>query len=249
MGYFGLDGVHALEDVAEVAVAEVLAVGRGEFFTLAEAAARVGIEDEVALVGPQGFGAGAGGGGGAAVDVDDERVLFGGVVVLGEGEPALDVEAFVLPLDGLEARRVELGGVVDVGELGGLAGSADVDLGRLVVGGQDVGDEAVRGAGDGVLDGAAAADRDLAEVVGGVGDDGVLVGVGVGEQGVAAAVFDEADGVVVEPDLPGGCAVDAGGDVGGCALPLALTIQMSPPVEPWSDMRPPMKAMRLPSGE
>ncbi len=31
--------------------------------------------------------------------------------------------------------------------------------------------------------------------------------------------------------------------------PLASTTQTSPPVDPWSDIRPPMKAMRLPSGE
>ena len=156
------------------------------------------------------------------MDVDDQRIFLGGVVVLGEGEPALDVEALVFPLDGLELRRVEVGGVVDVGELGGFAGSADVDFRRLVVGGEDVGDEAVVGAADSVLDGTAAADVDFAEVVGGVGDDDVLVGVGVGEQGVAAAVFDEADRVVVEPGLPGGRAVDAGGDVGGSALAVGV---------------------------
>ncbi len=70
---------------------------------------------------------------------------------------------------------------------------------------------------DGVLDGAAAGDGDFAEVVGGVGNDFVLVGVGVGEERVAAAVFDEADGVVVDPGFPGGRAVDVGGDVGGFA--------------------------------
>jgi hypothetical protein len=55
------------------------------------------------------------------MNFDDERVLFGGVVVLGEGEPALDVEAFVLPLDGLEAGTGgSLCGVVEVGKLGQL---------------------------------------------------------------------------------------------------------------------------------
>ncbi len=49
-----LDGVHAGEDVAEVAVAEVLAVGGGERFALAEAAAGVGGEDEVAELRPDG---------------------------------------------------------------------------------------------------------------------------------------------------------------------------------------------------
>ena len=40
-GVLGFDGVDAREDVAEVAVAEVLEVGGGELLALAEAAARV----------------------------------------------------------------------------------------------------------------------------------------------------------------------------------------------------------------
>ena len=55
------------------------------------------------------------------------------------------------------------------------------------------------GYADGVLDGAAG-DGDLAEVEGAAGDDLSALGdVEVGQQGVAAAVFDDADGVVVEP--------------------------------------------------
>jgi len=42
----------------------------------------------------------ADGGGWAAVDGDDEGVFLVGIVVFGVGEPALDVEALVVPLDG-----------------------------------------------------------------------------------------------------------------------------------------------------
>ena len=76
----------------------------GEGLTLAEAAARVGREDEVTLVVTTWcWDEGRAEAEGAAVDLDDEGVVLGVVVVLGEGEPALDVEAFVLPFDGLEA--------------------------------------------------------------------------------------------------------------------------------------------------
>ena len=37
------------------------------------------------------------------MDLDDDGVLLGGVEVGGVGEPALDVEALVGPLDGLGA--------------------------------------------------------------------------------------------------------------------------------------------------
>ena len=33
------------------------------------------------------------------------------------------------------------------------------------------------------------------------------------------------------------------------APPFALTTHTSPPVEPWSDINPPMNAIRVPSGE
>src|ERR1700761_5607645 len=61
-GVLGLDGVHAFEDVAQVTVTEVLAVGGGEGLALTKAAARIGLEDEVAFVGPHGGRARAGGG-------------------------------------------------------------------------------------------------------------------------------------------------------------------------------------------
>ncbi len=117
-GELALDGVDAAEDVAEVAVAEVLDVGGGELLALAEAAAGVGVELEVAELGPEAAApAGVGGGGGTAVDLDDDGVLLGGIVVGGVGEPALDVEALVGPLDGLDA-GVGGVGVVEVGDLG-----------------------------------------------------------------------------------------------------------------------------------
>jgi hypothetical protein len=42
------------------------------------------------------------------------------------------------------------------------------------------------------------------------------------QQGVAAAVFDEADLVVVEPGLEAGRAVDVGGEVDGLALAIGV---------------------------
>ena len=82
-----------------------------------------------------------------------------------------------------------------------------------------------------------------------LGTIGVLVGVGVGEEGVAAAVFDEAEVWSVSQTSQVGVPSMLGVMSVGSPLPLAGTTQMSPPVEPWSDMRPPMKAMCLPSGE
>src|SRR5271157_997517 len=47
-GIFGENRVDPGQDVAEIAVTEILAVGLGKGLALAEAAARVGHEDEVA---------------------------------------------------------------------------------------------------------------------------------------------------------------------------------------------------------
>ncbi len=114
-----LDGVDAGEDVAEIAVAEVFDVGLDEFFSLTHAAAGIGLELEVAEGGPVGHGAGPGWASGlrrAAVDGDDYGVLLAGVVVGGVGEPALDVEAFVFPLDGFGFGG-GLEAIVEVGDL------------------------------------------------------------------------------------------------------------------------------------
>src|SRR6185437_9378423 len=101
------DGIDSREDVAEVAVAKVFAVGLGELFAFAVAAARIGHQDEVSH-GGEGRGTKAGRGpvgqvgvGGASVDVDDERVFFGGIVVGGVEQPAVDVEVFVGPAERL----------------------------------------------------------------------------------------------------------------------------------------------------
>ncbi len=50
-GYLRKDGVDAGENVAQVAVAEVFAVGLGEGLALTVAAARIGLEDEIAEFG------------------------------------------------------------------------------------------------------------------------------------------------------------------------------------------------------
>ena len=52
-GVLLLDGVNTCEDVAKVAVSEVFAVGLDEGFALAEGAARIGLEVELAEVRPQ----------------------------------------------------------------------------------------------------------------------------------------------------------------------------------------------------
>ena len=90
-GVFGQDGIDAGEDVAEVAVAEVFAVGLGEGLALAKAAAGIGHEDEVIERGEGGSAETAGAavpagencGGGTAVDFDEERIFFGRIVVAG----------------------------------------------------------------------------------------------------------------------------------------------------------------------
>ncbi len=219
-GVFGFHEVQAGLDVLEVAVAEVLAIGLGEGLALAEAAAGVRLQLEVAVIGPEVLGAPAGGNGGrgAAVDGDDDRVFLPGVVVGGEGEPALHVKGTIAPLDGFCAGggrgvRVEMGELLEAG-----AAEQGVDLGCFGEALLGKGDEAAvpRNVGDGIFDGAAT-HGDLAEVEGVTRDGGFGGDVPATEQGMAAVVFDEAEGGVVRPDLPGGCAVDIGSDVGGLA--------------------------------
>ena len=105
------DRIDSGEDVAQVAVAEILAVGRGEGLALAIAAARVGHEDEIA---ERGEGSrtvadarpvGQDGRGWAPVDVNDERIFLRGVVVGGVEEPSLNIEFC----------RTALGGIVGEG--------------------------------------------------------------------------------------------------------------------------------------
>ena len=152
-GQAGFEGVEAGEDIAEVAVAEVFDVGLGEGLALAEAAARVGFEDEVTERG-KGDGVERGGRkvwrGGvrwAAVDGDDERVFAGGVVVRGIDDPALDVAAVAGVVDGLGAAPCRMDGVVQMGDLLEVVEGAGVDLGRVIEGGLDEGDVVgVRGA-------------------------------------------------------------------------------------------------------
>ena len=57
------------------------------------------------------------------MDVDDERVFLCGVVVLGEGEPALDVEAFVLHSMDSKRGRVGLAASLRWVNCGGLPGA------------------------------------------------------------------------------------------------------------------------------
>ena len=124
MGYLRFDGVDAFEDVAQVAVAEVLAVGLGKRFALAEAAAGIGLEDEVAEVrercraeGPARAPTREHCRRRAAVDLHDERIFFGGVVILRQQEPALHAELVVSPTHGDGLAPGGLDAVVEVGKL------------------------------------------------------------------------------------------------------------------------------------
>ena len=134
-GILGQDGIDAGEDVAEVAVAEVLAVGLGEGLALAEAAAGIGHENEVAE-GGKGSGAeaagaavpaGSDGRGGTAVDFDEERIFLRRIVVRGQQEPALNVEAVVGPGERNGIAPGGLEAVVEVGELDEARGVGRVD--------------------------------------------------------------------------------------------------------------------------
>ncbi len=134
----------------------------------------------------------------------------------GEGEPALDVEAVVVPLDG-DGFGEGLGVRIEVGDLVFDAVGVSEDLRWGGEAGFDEGEGlGTRGDGGGVFDGASG-DGGLAEIDGGAVNVSVFGDVVVGKEGAAAAVFDDADAVVVEPDLPAGGAVDVGSDVGGVA--------------------------------
>src|SRR5579885_1249134 len=104
----GFDGgVHASHDVAEIAVAEILHVGTGEGFALAVAAARIGLEHEVAGAGkrrgkavhrgPIGHGRIAR----AAVYLHHQGVFLPGVEVAWINQPALHFVAVALPGEAL----------------------------------------------------------------------------------------------------------------------------------------------------
>src|SRR5579863_5462453 len=102
---FREDGVDAGENVPQVAVSEIFAVGLREGLALTVAAARIGHEDEVAERRKSGGAdaaraavpTGEDSRSRAAVNLDEERILFRGIVILGQQEPALNVEVIVLP--------------------------------------------------------------------------------------------------------------------------------------------------------
>ena len=135
-GILGQNRVDPGQNVAEVAVAEVLAIGKGKGLALAEAAARVGHEDEVALGGIAGgaeastpsIPAGGDIRGRTAMDLDNERVFLARIVVRGEEEPSLNVEIVVGPGErggispgGLEA-VIEMRELDDAGGVGKCVG-------------------------------------------------------------------------------------------------------------------------------
>src|SRR5262249_34889953 len=101
--------VDAPEDVAEIAVAEVLDIGSRESLAPTKAAARIGHQDEVAPARQRRGERGPAqpsrreGARWAAVDEDDQGIAASGIEVAGGEEPALDVEPIALPL---HARRL-----------------------------------------------------------------------------------------------------------------------------------------------
>src|SRR5208337_3715197 len=88
-----------------IAVAEVPDVCRGEGFTLAETAARIGKEDEAVFVRkqrkveersrPRGFFAGPG----PAVHGHHHGVALGGIIIYRVEQPALDFHPVIRPMD------------------------------------------------------------------------------------------------------------------------------------------------------
>ena len=103
-GYLARHRIDAGQNVAQIAVAEVLAIGLGKGLALAVAAARIGLEHKIAerregrraepaATAPMRNYRGRG----ATVHDDDQRIFLGGIVVFGQHEPALDVEVIALP--------------------------------------------------------------------------------------------------------------------------------------------------------
>src|SRR4029077_10283404 len=99
--------IYAGEYVFPVAVAEIFHVGTSEGFALAEAAARVRLEDEITGAGERqneivGVGpAGEDGCAGAAMDVDDHRIFLAGIEIFRIDQPALHVVLVSFPIDAL----------------------------------------------------------------------------------------------------------------------------------------------------
>src|SRR5512146_402012 len=129
--------IHAGQDVVKVAIAEILNVGAGEGFALAVAAARVGVEHEVAHAGKQG-GVEEGLGpardvrpGRAAVDVHDEAVAAAGVVVGGIHQPALHLGAGVGPMNLLHLAPTGAQVLIGAGDLLPSADRPGPDFWRL----------------------------------------------------------------------------------------------------------------------
>src|SRR5207244_2465258 len=98
------DSVHPGQNVAQIAVPEILAIGLGKGFALAIAASGIGLEHKIAerresrgTESPTPAPARGHGGGRPTMDLDDERIFLAGIVVFGQKQPALDVESIALP--------------------------------------------------------------------------------------------------------------------------------------------------------
>src|SRR5882672_261527 len=136
----GIDGsgaegfLHAGEDVAKIAVAEIADVGARKGFALAKTAARVGFKEKIAgarkgdrkisRIRPARLDRGAR----AAVDLHDHGIFFRGIEVARIDEPALNVESFVFPVEtlGVAPGRFHCG--VALGNLPPIADEAGPDF-------------------------------------------------------------------------------------------------------------------------
>src|SRR5262249_29444580 len=126
--------VDAGEDVFPVAIAEILHVGASEGFALAEAAARIWLEEEIAGAGhgrferPSFGPIGLDGEAGAAVDPDDRWIFLCRLEIERIGQPALHVVAAIFPADALCFAPGGLALFVALGDLFPVADRAGPDF-------------------------------------------------------------------------------------------------------------------------
>ena len=128
--------VDAGHDVLEVAVAKILDVGASERLALAEAAARIRLQDEIAGAGEGRIVIGCAGpfgedgGAGTAVNADDQRIFFVGIEIARVEKPALDFESAVFPVDTFGFAPSGLDGFVALRDLCPVGGGAGPNFGR-----------------------------------------------------------------------------------------------------------------------
>src|SRR5215467_960146 len=129
--------IYAGKNVAPVAIAEILHIGAREVFTLTEAAARIGQENEVAVSGKS-YGKtmrsrprGPRHGSRTTMHTDNHGIFFCRIEVARIKQPALQIESFIRPMNALcfAPRRLEI--CIAVGDLFPVADGASPDFRRM----------------------------------------------------------------------------------------------------------------------